>query len=152
MNLLNFLNLAELGISTAIGYVLYKPIFEHDEARINEIISVLGYMYRWIGASLLPPDCCFPVSAADLPFNGIFLWNHLFCLLFFSRLFPDWVLRQLQADSPGGGPEELRGGLLFPDGLHNQNFMPDIICVVYGQLLSMDNDRTAVRHYLFLHP
>ena len=31
MSLLNFLNLAELGISTAIGYVLYKPIFEHDE-------------------------------------------------------------------------------------------------------------------------
>lgn len=26
MSLLNFLNLAELGISTAIGYVLYKPI------------------------------------------------------------------------------------------------------------------------------
>ena len=41
MSLLNFLNLAELGISTAIGYVLYKPIFEHDETRINEIISVL---------------------------------------------------------------------------------------------------------------
>ena len=28
-NLLGFLNLAELGISTAIGYVLYKPLFEH---------------------------------------------------------------------------------------------------------------------------
>lgn len=53
MNLLNFLNLAELGISTAIGYVLYKPIFEHDEARINEIISVLGYMYRWIGRIII---------------------------------------------------------------------------------------------------
>ena len=149
MNLLNFLNLAELGISTAIGYVLYKPIFEHDEARINEIISVLGYMYRWIGRIIIAAGL---LLSCFLPFNGIFLWNHLFCLLFFSRLFPDWVLRQLQADSPGGGPEELRGGLLFPDGLHNQNFMPDIICVVYGQLLSMDNDRTAVRHYLFLHP
>lgn len=53
MNLLNFLNLAELGISTAIGYVLYKPIFEHDETRINEIISVLGYMYRWIGRVII---------------------------------------------------------------------------------------------------
>ena len=30
-NLLGFLNLAELGISTAIGYVLYKPLFEQDQ-------------------------------------------------------------------------------------------------------------------------
>ncbi|QWP30285.1 hypothetical protein J5W80_05480 [Akkermansia muciniphila] len=37
MSLLNFLNLAELGISTAIGYVLYKPIFEHDETRIMKL-------------------------------------------------------------------------------------------------------------------
>ena len=42
-NLLGFLNLAELGISTAIGYVLYKPLFEHDERKINEIISVFGF-------------------------------------------------------------------------------------------------------------
>ena len=39
-NLLGFLNLAELGIGSAIGYVLYKPLFEHDEGKINEIISV----------------------------------------------------------------------------------------------------------------
>lgn len=43
-NLLGFLNLAELGIGSAIGYVLYKPLFEHDEGKINEIISVFGYL------------------------------------------------------------------------------------------------------------
>ena len=48
-NLLGFLNLAELGISTAIGYVLYKPLFEHDERKINEIISVFGFIYHRIG-------------------------------------------------------------------------------------------------------
>lgn len=48
-NLLGFLNLAELGIGSAIGYVLYKPLFEKDHAKINEIISVMGYLYRWIG-------------------------------------------------------------------------------------------------------
>ncbi|MDD6701001.1 MAG: sugar transporter [Bacteroidales bacterium] len=48
-NLLGFLNLAELGIGTAIGYVLYKPLFDHDETKINEIISVMGYLYRIIG-------------------------------------------------------------------------------------------------------
>ncbi len=48
-NLLGFLNLAELGIGSAIGYVLYKPLFERDETKINEIISVFGYLYRKIG-------------------------------------------------------------------------------------------------------
>lgn len=48
-NLLGFLNLAELGIGSAIGYVLYKPLFDHDQTKINEIISVMGYLYRWIG-------------------------------------------------------------------------------------------------------
>lgn len=52
-NLLGFLNLAELGIATAIGYVLYKPLFDHDEQKINEIVSVLGYLYRWIGIIIL---------------------------------------------------------------------------------------------------
>lgn len=52
-DLLEFLNLAELGIGSAIGYVLYKPLFERDETRINEIISVLGYIYRWIGGIIL---------------------------------------------------------------------------------------------------
>lgn len=52
-NLLGFLNLAELGIGSAIGYVLYKPLFDHDEGKINEIISVFGYLYRWIGFIIL---------------------------------------------------------------------------------------------------
>lgn len=52
-NLLGFLNLAELGIATAIGYVLYKPLFEHDQRKVNEIVSVLGYLYQWIGIVIL---------------------------------------------------------------------------------------------------
>ena len=41
-NLLGFLNLAELGIGSAIGYVLYKQLIERNQEKINEIISVLG--------------------------------------------------------------------------------------------------------------
>lgn len=52
-SLLSFLNLAELGISTAIGYVLYKPIVDDDKFKINEVISVLGYLYRIIGLAIL---------------------------------------------------------------------------------------------------
>lgn len=72
-NLLNFLNLAELGIGTAIGYVLYKPLFDHNESKINEIISVFGYIYRWIGSVILVAGCvlaCFlPVIFPDNVFD-----------------------------------------------------------------------------------
>ncbi len=52
-NLLGFLNLAELGIGGAIGYVLYKPLYDKDESRLNEIISLFGYIYRWIGRIII---------------------------------------------------------------------------------------------------
>lgn len=52
-NLLGFLNLAELGIGISIGYILYKPLYEHDHTKINEIISVMGYLYRRIGLIIL---------------------------------------------------------------------------------------------------
>lgn len=63
-NLLGFLNLAELGIGSAIGYVLYKPIYDHDHGKINEVISVMGYLYRWIGLIILGCGC---VLALFLP-------------------------------------------------------------------------------------
>ncbi len=52
-NLLGFLNLAELGIGTAVGYVLYKPLYEKDHVQINEIISVFGFLYRCVGLVIL---------------------------------------------------------------------------------------------------
>lgn len=52
-NLLDFLNLAELGIGAAIGTVLYKPLFDNDRVKINEIISVFGYFYQKIGLVIL---------------------------------------------------------------------------------------------------
>ncbi len=52
-NLLGFLNLAELGIGASIGYVLYKPLFDKDEGKLNEIISVFGYLYRNVGLVIL---------------------------------------------------------------------------------------------------
>ena len=84
-NLLNFLNLAELGIGTAIGYVLYKPLFEHNENKINEIISVFGYIYRWIGSIILVAGCalaCFlPLIFPDNVFD-----LHIIYFAFFSYL------------------------------------------------------------------
>ena len=39
-NLIEFLNLAELGIGSAVGYSLYKPLFERNYQAINEIVSL----------------------------------------------------------------------------------------------------------------
>lgn len=40
---LGILSLAELGISQAVGYALYKPLFDKDKKKLNEIVSVLGF-------------------------------------------------------------------------------------------------------------
>lgn len=77
-NLLGFLNLAELGIGTAIGYVLYKPIFDKDHAKINQIISVFGYLYLRIGQLIIVVGsilaCFLPLIFAKSGFalGGIF--------------------------------------------------------------------------------
>lgn len=52
-SVLGFLNLAELGIGTAIGVTLYKPLAQNDRKSIDEIISVLAFMYSRIGLFVL---------------------------------------------------------------------------------------------------
>ena len=84
-NLLGFLNLAELGVGSAIGYVLYKPLFDHDQQRINEIISVMGYLYRWIGFAILGAGCilaCFlPLLYPGTGFNMGLIYFAFFSFL-----------------------------------------------------------------------
>lgn len=49
LNILGYLNLAELGISAAISFNLYKPLREGNYEKINRIVALLGYYYRNIG-------------------------------------------------------------------------------------------------------
>lgn len=71
--LLSFLNLAELGVGSTVGYFLYKPMFDNDTHTMNEIVALQGWIYRRIafviiGASLILM-CFFPIIFAkiDLP-------------------------------------------------------------------------------------
>lgn len=52
-SILGFLNLAELGIGTAIGFSLYKPIYDNDRVALSKIISLLGYLYKRIALIIL---------------------------------------------------------------------------------------------------
>ena len=48
-SILQFLNLSELGIGAAVGFSLYKPIYDKNRDKINEIIGYLGFLYQRIG-------------------------------------------------------------------------------------------------------
>ncbi|MFV9551021.1 lipopolysaccharide biosynthesis protein [Algibacter sp. PT7-4] len=52
-SILQFLNLAELGVSTAIGFALYKPLFDNNKEEINKIIALMGYLYKRVGLIIL---------------------------------------------------------------------------------------------------
>lgn len=49
MNIMSFLSVAELGIGTSIVYFLYKPLQEDNHEKINEVMSMLAFLYRCIG-------------------------------------------------------------------------------------------------------
>lgn len=45
-NILQFLNLAESGISAAVAFALYEPLRNKNTQEINEIVSIQGWFYR----------------------------------------------------------------------------------------------------------
>ena len=53
VSVLQFLNLTELGLGTAITYTMYKPIAEKDIHKICNILNYLKKMYRSIGIVML---------------------------------------------------------------------------------------------------
>lgn len=56
-NILQFLNLAELGIGAAVGFSLYKPIFDEDKETIKEIVALQGHLYRRIATWIIIGSC-----------------------------------------------------------------------------------------------
>ena len=50
---MGYLNLAELGITSCIGYFLFKPLQLNNRQEIQDILSLLGYLYNWIGCIIL---------------------------------------------------------------------------------------------------
>lgn len=85
-SLLAFLNLAELGVGASIAYFLYKPLFDKDREKINEIISIMAYLYRNIGIFIL---CAGVVFSLFLPliFQGTTQSWFVIYYCFYAQLF-----------------------------------------------------------------
>ena len=84
-NILGYLNLAELGIGSCISFFLYKPLQSNNQQVIEEILSVFGYLYRWIGLIIL--GCGFIISLFfPLIFNNSELGLGIVYFAFYSFL------------------------------------------------------------------
>lgn len=85
-DMLNLMNITELGIGTAVGVTLYKPIFDKDHEKINDIISVFGFLYTRVGSIIagvgIILSCFFPMMFAKA---GVPLY--LVYLMFYSMLY-----------------------------------------------------------------
>lgn len=85
-NLLALLNLAELGIGTAVGVLLYKPLYEKKYDELSNIISVFGYLYRQIGKFILLVAVLISLSL-PLIFKDVSMSILVVFVLFYSYLF-----------------------------------------------------------------
>lgn len=61
-NILGYLNLAEMGIASAIGFSLFKPIQNGNKEELTEILSLFGYLYKRIGTFILIAACVVSLS------------------------------------------------------------------------------------------
>lgn len=52
-SLLSFLSMAELGVSNALVYSMYKPIAEGNEDEVCALLNLYRKFYRWIGTFIL---------------------------------------------------------------------------------------------------
>ena len=66
-SILSVLGIAELGFNTAIVYSLYRPMSEHDETKICEIVSLFRKIYGIIGTIVLI------IGIAIMPFLKYFI-------------------------------------------------------------------------------
>ena len=93
-SLLGFLNIAELGIGSAIAVTLYRPIFDDNKQSIKEIVALQGWLYRIVAFIIMVGSIImmffFPhiFKKADLPLwytyasFGVLLYSALLGYLF----------------------------------------------------------------------
>lgn len=103
-NLLGYLNLAEMGLASAVAFHLYKPLHDDNREKITQIVSVLGYYCRNIGLIVLGGgivlSAFFPLifSKANYPYAVIYFAFFAYLLASLIGYFINWRLTLLAAD------------------------------------------------------
>ncbi|MEO5789183.1 hypothetical protein [Gelidibacter sp.] len=106
-SVLGFLNLAELGIGTAIGYALYKPIYDNNHSEINKIIALLSVLYKKIGVFIFGAGVIvsffFPYFFGDTQFSLTLIYFIFFSFLTSTLIgyFFNYHITLLEADQKG---------------------------------------------------
>ena len=93
-NILGMLNLAELGISSAVSFALYKAIADADRQEICRIVSVFGCLYRYIGLAIVGGgvvvSCFIPLIFSNTVFD-LYLIYYAFWSILISALLGYFV-------------------------------------------------------------
>ena len=103
-NILGYLNLAELGITSCIGYFLFKPLQSNNRQEIRDILSLLGYLYNWIGCIILAGGVTislffpFIFAKAELGLGIIYFAYYLYLASSLTSYFINYRQTLLAAD------------------------------------------------------
>ncbi len=165
LNLLQFINLAELGITSAVSFTLYKPIHNHDTNAINEIVTLQGYLYQRIALFVIVTSCLlmcfFPWIFQKMELPLWYAYGSFSVLLFSSLLtyFVNYKQIVLTADQKGYK-------IIYSfKGVHLLKIIFQIIVVIYTRqgyiwwlilevlfsiLASIALHKTTVKTYPFL--
>jgi len=106
-NILNYLNMAELGIGTAISFNLYKPLQNKNREKLIEMMSLFRYLYFKIGVYIsigaVLISLLFPLIFGNTGFEYGLIYYAFFSLLFSSIIgyFVNYKTTFLYADQKG---------------------------------------------------
>ncbi len=102
--MLGFLNLAELGVSSSIGYFLYRPMFDGNYEGVNRIVTLQGWIYRRVACVIIIAAvilmCFFPIIFADIQIPLWYAYATFSVMLFGALLgyFVNYKMCVLYAD------------------------------------------------------
>lgn len=107
LNILSFLNLAELGMSSSISFFLYKPLQAKNKERISDLLTLFGYIYQKIGILIasagIVVSLFFPFIFQKTIFSFSIIYFTFYCYLAASLLgyFINYKPILLAADQKG---------------------------------------------------
>lgn len=85
-NILSLLQLAEMGIGTAIIYALYQPIVDNNKEEIKSLMAFYKKAYNYIGLMIFIIGCGASLFLKFFIEETSYSWNYVY-LIFYIQLF-----------------------------------------------------------------